>query len=231
MTKPYKQILEKELTDFDFTEDMKTNVLQQIRTRSRVSRHRFFNTTRLFPVFLSIAFIVLFIGGIYQFVLKDQSTKPPSQIDQTQTAEEKEKQQIDPIPAELPEKDAVSMLNRYAENLEFGDDIVDHSVTFPKFKNFDTKEQFYATFIDFMVKEVVIDQIDYLLDERVDGLYLVPTSKPILFQSDTAFDYKKISEDEYLLFQKQYSDLNGQEILSVTFKRINDSWFITDIRN
>lgn len=65
-----------------------------------------------------------------------------------------------------------------------------------------------------MIIEVVIDQIDYLLDERVDGLSLVPTSKPILFQSDTAYDYKEISEDEYLLSQMQYSELNGQKLLS-----------------
>ncbi|WLR55374.1 hypothetical protein LC048_24445 [Mesobacillus subterraneus] len=127
------------------------------------------------------------------------------------------------------EKEALSLLQRYnsVRKTAFQDALDELDF---KFRTYKTKEEFYQLFVDFMSYEYVEATFSFRLDERDDGLYVIPMDSVRTFWSENPFNLGKISDHEYQLTQVQEGDMNGRETLIVTFKNQDGIWKIESIQ-
>lgn len=68
------QLLKDELANFEFTEQMKLKVLQEINSKDRKPKKKFmFFTSKLFPLIVSATLITVCFTGLYQLILGGES--------------------------------------------------------------------------------------------------------------------------------------------------------------
>ncbi|MCM3664704.1 DUF4367 domain-containing protein [Mesobacillus subterraneus] len=121
------------------------------------------------------------------------------------------------------EEKAIALLERFNNtiNSAFNDATEDE-----KFNTYKTKEEFYSLFTDFVAREFVESTFSFRVDEKEDGLYVVPTEYPPHYIPEFPFQLIRISETEYTLTQYQETDLYGQLTLTITFKNHSGTWMI-----
>lgn len=147
-----------------------------------------------------------------------------SELEEAQKVEEEAKARM-----AFDENKAVALLEKYKTTMDeaFADS---HNNNDFKFKTYNTKEDFYALFTDFVSNELVISTFSFRIDEKADGLYNLPMDGPPIFWSENPYLLEKISDTEYTLTQFQDGDLNGKQNLIFVFKYNTDKWIIEDIQ-
>ncbi|MCP1160534.1 MULTISPECIES: DUF4367 domain-containing protein [Bacillus] len=69
----------------------------------------------------------------------------------------------------------------------------------------------------------------YLFEEKNDGLYIVATEGPLMFQPGLPYEVEKVSDEKYKLTQFHESDLHGTKDFVAYLEYKNGSWMITSI--
>lgn len=203
-----------EFTDFEFTEKMKMKILAEIHSRKKVKRRII--RERMIPVFLTILFATTFFLGMTKYVIYDHFLNPNA----GKTANEEKITE-----ASLPDFKLL-FIHFQDKELEVFKDVNEADY---KFESFNTKDEFYDQFRSLASRELIEKAFAKSLDERLDGLYLLPMEYPFHFESDLPTTTKKINDTKYQLFQKSYTDMYGEVTLTVTFEKMNQTWFITNI--
>jgi len=147
-----------------------------------------------------------------------------SELEEAQKSEEEAKARM-----AFDEDMAVALLEKYKTVMDeaFADS---HNSNDFKFKTYNTKEEFYALFTDFMSKEQVESTFSFRVKEKADGLYNLPMDGPPIFWPENPYLFEKISDTEYKLTQFQDSDLDGKQNIIFLFKYEADKWIIQDIQ-
>ncbi|MEH7883171.1 DUF4367 domain-containing protein [Bacillus sp. JJ1609] len=147
-----------------------------------------------------------------------------SELEGVQKSEEEAKARM-----AFDEDKAVALLEKYKTVMDeaFADS---HNTNDFKFKAYNTKEDFYALFTDFVSREQVEATFSFRVKEKADGLYNLPMDGPPIFWPENPYLFEKISDTEYQLTQFQDSDLNGKQNLIFLFKYETDKWIIEDIQ-
>ncbi|WP_423408427.1 DUF4367 domain-containing protein [Heyndrickxia sp. MSNUG] len=147
-----------------------------------------------------------------------------SELEAAQKAEEEEKARM-----AFDEDKAVALLEKYKTVMDeaFADS---HNSNDFKFKSYNTKEDFYALFTDFVSREQVEATFSFRVKEKADGLYNLPMDGPPIFWPENPYLFVKISDTEYKLTQFQDSDMDGKQNLIFLFKYEADKWIIQDIQ-
>lgn len=217
-----------ELSDFEFTDKMKRKVLSEIHSQKKLKYRKI--REGFFPVCLTILFATLFFLGMYIYVLSDHSfdqnagktinkeNHPTTNVGKKTSTTNTEKS--------LPDFKLLFAQFHYKETEIMKD--VDQQADF-KFKSFNTKNEFYKQFANYTSKEVIEKLYSTRLDERKDGLYLVPMDSSFHFDKELPTTTEKITDTEYHLIQKSRTDLYGKTTLTATFKKIKQNWIITNI--
>jgi hypothetical protein len=139
--------------------------------------------------------------------------------------EEQEKQEEQAAMA-FDEDMAVALLEKYkaVKDAAFADSYNDQS----RFKSYQTKEDFYAEFTDFMSREMIESTFSFRIEERADGLYHLPMDGTEYLWPDTPYEFEKISDSEYKLTQFQEGEMNGKQNVIFYFKYTGNKWIIQD---
>jgi hypothetical protein len=99
-----------------------------------------------------------------------------------------------------------------------------------KFRSYKTKEEFYRLFVEFMSYGFVKNTFNDRLDEKADGLYIVPMDSVNKFRPANPYSMKKISDAEYQITQIQEGDMDGRQLLTFKFKNFEGIWKIDSIQ-
>ena len=126
------------------------------------------------------------------------------------------------------EKKALELLERYDSVIEAAYEDASNEPPL-KFRTYKTKEEFYQLFLEFMSYEFVESNFSFRLEQKDDGLYVIPMDGVQTYWPDHPYDFKKITENEYHLTQFQESELFGRDTLTVIYKNSNGKWKIDDI--
>lgn len=147
-----------------------------------------------------------------------------SELEEAQKSEEEAKARM-----AFDEDKAVNLLKKYKTVMDeaFADS---HNSNDFKFKTYNTKEEFYTLFTDFMSREQVEATFSFRVKEKADGLYNLPMDGPPIFWPENPYLFEKISDTEYKLTQFQDSDLDGKQNIIFLFKYETDKWIIQDIQ-
>lgn len=85
-----RQLLKGELAGFEFSDEMKKRVLEEIRSENMKVSFFKRNTKRAFPMTLSAAFVALFFFGMYHFILQNQPEETNANDNKVPVEESKE---------------------------------------------------------------------------------------------------------------------------------------------
>jgi hypothetical protein len=126
------------------------------------------------------------------------------------------------------EDKAIGLLERYNNTRESVYMDVDWQNR-EKFRTYKTKEDFYSLFLLFMSREYVESNYSFRIEEKEDGLYVVPMDSPRTYWAGTPYEFVKVNDNEYQVIQQQESDLYGKETFTATFKHQDGTWKIDSI--
>lgn len=165
------------------------------------------------------------IYRIAEAILKGKGYEPT--LDSMVNVEETEPESVHEPEEAFGEREAVGLLERYNSVREAAyQDAPDNY----KFRSYKTKEEFYRLFVEFMSYEFVKTTFNYRLDEKDDGLYIVPMDSVNKFRPANPYSMKKISDSEYQITQIQEGDMDGRKLLTFTFKNFDGIWKIASIQ-
>lgn len=96
--------------------------------------------------------------------------------------------------------------------------------------HFDTKEALKSSFDTIANRDVTSEYIDFYYEEKVDGLYILPTEIPPWFIEKNHYDVIQLNGNQVKVIQENETDLYGDYIITYEFTYIhNEDWKITDI--
>lgn len=245
------EMLQGELADFKFTEDMKNKVLEAIETRSTGSHEKKASfIKRTAPVLISAALIALFFGGIFEYVVKPNldsrggQGNPTTDENPKKTESDKdhpigvddlaEDTKIEPTAessdtteqSTITPPDVPALLTKFNETAKalFNSPM---DVNY-RFINIKSKAEFFSHFTELATKEVMEEFTEHHLEEKSDGLYLTPTYGAMIFLPDYPYEIQKSSDTVYVMTQSVPDDLYNFS-RTITVEYINGKWMITDI--
>lgn len=242
------RMLKGELADWEFSVEMKQNVLKSMRKKKKTIHF----IKIILPTMISAALIILFFSGLYKYVivpytgsnsspiikepLKNDSEGSRKKVDNEQVGSVKETEgnfvkdpnnnnMTSPGFTGLPNYTGVMIqFNRKFQSL-FEPDLYDSNF---KYKEMKTKQDFYQQFSELATISAIKQYSDPFLKETQDGLYIV--SKPVgsIYDEDLPYNVSKINQQKYEL--EQYIKKGKSSLTrTITFEKINGKLLITGI--
>lgn len=159
-------------------------------------------------------------------VEEEPDSDPDKEQTDTETDQEinDDQKQDEPVVVEPTKAELAGILNEF---LQIKDNLYD-TVAMQKFDELGlkTKEDFYSYFYYLADKELVEKTFSYKLDEREDGLYVIPMGgDPFSTFLDTdPYEFKKINNNEYHLIQEHNSDYHGHITNTYIFTKQDGQW-------
>ncbi|WP_408007316.1 hypothetical protein ACJROX_21855 [Pseudalkalibacillus sp. A8] len=98
-----------------------------------------------------------------------------------------------------------------------------------KVEDFDTKKGLIEYLNQYVSEKVAKYYVDGLYQEEQDGLYIIPTELPPWIVKGEPSTMNKIDEGHYQLEQKNSSDLYGDYVIKLNFKKTGDDWIIESV--
>ncbi|OCA87937.1 hypothetical protein A8F94_08910 [Bacillus sp. FJAT-27225] len=251
-----ERMFKDELANWEFSAEMKQNVMQSIRSGEK--RTPF--SKKLLPSLLSVALVMMVFGGLYQYVvmpgLKNSNVIQPGggnpgletaedepdqvepsdkeEIPSGETEEEPDKSPVvvtpddndSSVPDAVPAPDLMELLVKFDKAL---DAIVETAIE-PDFKlpGFKTKQELYEHLGDHAVLDVLERNLEHHFKEKPDGLYLLPQEGPLYIVPSAPYKTVKLTETSYRFTQVTDSDMHGDDyMVEVWFEYIDGKWLIT----
>ncbi len=98
-----------------------------------------------------------------------------------------------------------------------------------KIIHYQTKEELIQAFEKITTKEVALPYVEYYYQEKQDGLYIVPTETPPWFQKENNYERTRLDGNIVEISQQNQTDLYGNYMINIQFKKINNQWKIVKI--
>ncbi|RHW43350.1 hypothetical protein D1B31_01390 [Neobacillus notoginsengisoli] len=240
LIKEKKRIMKEELANWEFTFEMKRNVLNMIRKTKKKNRF----SKNLLPTVMSFTLVILLFGGMLQYVL---STNPSSNGNQINKKSPEKNHELNPINDPKGSDDSLVDSNDKKTNssilpgLPNFTDLMDQfnakftSLLAPelydpnfKYKEIKTKQEFYRNFTELATMEAIEQYSAPFLNETNDGLYLISDAAVSIYNERLPIDVAKIDQQTYEV--KQYDKNKGKNITRIIkFEKVNGKFLITEI--
>lgn len=211
------QIKNDQLLEMKFTEEMQLSVLNKIKSRDHLRK----TPHRILPVFLSMLLVSFFAIFLFNKVglFNGQNVTSPKTSNKLQHFAS---QQETSHPS-LHDFETILLHLKEIESNTFKD------TDGYKFRNLTTKEQFYQVFNGLASRNFLEKAYSKRIEERNDGLYVVPMENPFYFDNSEPSKLKKVTGDEYELTQQTHTDMYGKVTLTVTFRKTSNQWIVVDM--
>lgn len=217
------EMLKGELSDVEFTNEMKRDVVSSFEKKKSALRFR-----GLMPAGLSAAVLVFFSMGIYWLVNSHYTEQPGD------TSKVEEPPIVDtpdpPVTAEFDEGMAKALLNRYKDTMN---QVIENAKAEPdlKFKSYSEVEDIKELFNDFMTRGLIDEILKGRIEERQEGLYLISTEDFDIYRKESPSTLEKISETDYQFIQTQNFDDGRVLKFSASFEFDSGNWKITSMES
>jgi hypothetical protein len=96
-------------------------------------------------------------------------------------------------------------------------------------ENYQSKEEYIASFLDIASKEVTERYVDFYYYDMGGALYVVPTETPPWLEENNTFTLTEISRGHYKLVQINDTELYGKYTIEIDYKYKNGRWHIEDV--
>ncbi|QVY60843.1 hypothetical protein [Cytobacillus gottheilii] len=164
-------------------------------------------------------------------VEEEPDSDPDKEQTDTETDQEikDDQKQDEPVVVEPTKEELAGILNEF---LQIEDSLFNTVSTNIKFAELGlkTKEDFYSYFYHLADKAVVEAIFSVNLDEREDGLYVIPMGgdRFSTFLDSEPYDFQRISDTEYHIIQELSSDFHGHYTITYIFTKQNGQWKLFD---
>lgn len=211
------QIKNNQLAEMKFTKEMQLSVLNKIKSHEHTRKI----PHRILPVFLTILLVSILFIFFFNIVglLNGQDANSPKNSNNLQ--------QI--VPHQETGQPSLHDFETILLHLKEIESNTFKNTNGYKFRNLTTKKQFYQVFNGLAARQFLEKAYSKRLEERSDGLYVVPMENPFYFDNSEPSKLKKITSDEYVLTQQTHTDMYGNVTLTVFFKKTNNQWIIVNV--
>ncbi|KAB2332996.1 hypothetical protein [Bacillus mesophilum] len=168
----------------------------------------------------------------------EEEEEPDSDPDKEQTDTETDQEinddqkQDEPVVVEPTKEELADIINNFTVEMEEIDKTVNSNYEFGfKYPDIETREEYYSYFTHLATLEVIDQCFSFRLEEKDDGLYMLPTNYPFHFSFENPYDIKKINDKKYQILQIQNNVMFSPDDfqLTFTFEKIKNRWIITNI--
>ncbi|WP_221566487.1 hypothetical protein [Alkalihalobacillus sp. TS-13] len=98
-----------------------------------------------------------------------------------------------------------------------------------KVEDFKTKQELIEYLTMYVTEDVATYYVDGLYEEKQDGLYIIPTELPPWIVKGEPTNLTKVDDEHFRLEQKNSSDLYGDYLIELSFKKEKDNWIIESV--
>ncbi|MFO7941610.1 MAG: S-layer homology domain-containing protein, partial [Bacillota bacterium] len=110
----------------------------------------------------------------------------------------------------------------------YQDTIRDEDDPLPRVEDFDRMEDVIDHLAEIMNRDLASSYVEDYYEERSGRLYLIPMDGPTLLREDEDFQLRMITPTQYELVQDTSTELVGDYILTIEYRRKDDRWIIFD---
>lgn len=168
--------------------------------------------------------IVLMLFFIFQLGGADRRTNALHEHSQTARDHTQIEYDINHKQSVISHQKIVQLTNQFMDILVQD---IDHN---NRVINYFTKEELLEQFEMIMSKEAAMPYVDFYYEEKVDGLYIIPTETPPWFNQANDYDMMPINENQIKVTQENNSELYGKYIIELIFT-YKDEWKITEVNH